>query len=179
MRFSQTNAPVKEQWVIGFRRPLGDGKSCGMSELIGRTNNKRIKGVLRIKRIVDRFKIEISLGRRWFSRRLFDHVDDTDISHACIASRVENDVKVFVQPILAERVGDAHIKCGSFTRHELSGFKPRVIALRVNFFFNFTENLLPGIHEMTTSKRAKISTRISTSVENRLQEAASFPCNGV
>jgi hypothetical protein len=54
---------------------------------------------------------------------------------------------MFVQPVANKGIRTANIKRGAFPAYELRRFKPGVVALRTNLFFDFSKNFFPGIHE--------------------------------
>ena len=119
-----------------------------MSELVGRTDDKRVEGVFRIQRVVDGLKIQTSLrGQFRLCRGLLDHVHHVDVSNICRSGGIKNNVDMFIEPISEEGVRNANIKSSVVLADELRGFEPGVVALLIYFFFNFIENFLPGIHE--------------------------------
>ena len=68
---------------------------------------------------------------------------------------IEDNIDVFVEPVSEEGVGNADIKSRAIPANELRRLEPGVVALRVYFFFNFIENLLPGIHETATMMKGQ------------------------
>ena len=49
MRFSESRASVDKKRIIGFSRRFGHRERRGMSKIIVRADNKRIKGIFRIQ----------------------------------------------------------------------------------------------------------------------------------
>ena len=125
-----------------------------MCKLIGGPNDERIKRVFWIERVVGGLKVETALRRRrcGFSWYFLSDVYDIDITDTCQASRIDHDIKMIIQPILKERVGDLDVQCPLVVSDQLRGFEPRVVTLLIDLLFNYIENSLPRIHSLVTRK---------------------------
>src|SRR5262249_43239130 len=131
VRLAQAHSAVNEERVVGLGWQFGDGLGSGLSELVRRPDDERIKGVSRIQSLDSATRGRYWRGRRRRRRRGRAFLDDNDRqarlpakSIAC--RRLQHAQMVLKQPVAVKAVGDSDASMITFGGAEAARTDPGI-----------------------------------------------------